>query len=105
MKNRIKRAFNILMGKGEPLSEMPCVVRIIDDNGEEMSDQLGVSRERAEELSFLVEDIIAVAVDPAEVMARVSHECKHPNELALLCYVIGFYIGDKLAHLDDSNIN
>jgi len=77
------------------LADNECIVRMIDDSEPELHTRLGVSYDRMLEFRNLLITTFAMSGDPAETMSILSKECKHPTELALLCFALGYYIGSE----------
>lgn len=78
-------------------SEHSMRVLVIDDSAEEISAKLGMTPERYVELCDAITVVLANAekekrLDIAEAVATISESCRHPNELALTCYLLGCYV-------------
>lgn len=76
-------------------SEHPMQVLIIDPDAKNLSASLGISDERFEELLSLVSkalDGLKVHGNIGELIAEASSRCVHPNELAMVSYMLGSMI-------------
>lgn len=78
-------------------SEHSMRVLVIDDSAEELSAKLGMTPERYAELRGAMTSLLEKAekekhLDIAEATATISESCRHPNELALTCYLLGAYV-------------
>ncbi len=86
MKNTIKKAFGKLFLKKlntHPESAGKYEIRIINEQSDSFYEQLGMSRERAEELGRAVGDAVRDQNNKNEIQVgmTVSRLCTHPNEL------------------------
>lgn len=78
-------------------SEHSMRVLVIDDSAEELSAKLGMTPERYAELRDAIIAVLNKAekeksLDIAEAAATISKSCRHPNELALTCYLLGCFV-------------
>lgn len=64
------------------------VIRVNDSNDDvEFIEELGLTIERYTELCNIADASNGELV--TDCMIKISKECKHPNELAILCYMLG----------------
>ncbi len=78
-------------------SEHSMRVLVIDDSAEDVSAKLGITPERLAELRDAILAVLDKAakkkvIDVAEVISAISEPCRHPNELAVVCYMFGSFM-------------
>jgi len=71
-------------------------VKIIDDENETITGTLGISDERRHELYEITKTAL-VNENISTILAEVSKDVTHPNELAFVCFLVGHKvsIGDN----------
>lgn len=74
-----------------PHTEKSFEVCVIDDNPNVNTyhERWGITNERRHELIALLEEHNKTAKHGAEAIERVSKDCKHVNEVAMLCLLVG----------------
>lgn len=92
-KNLISRLFS----KKETPVVLPdykeyVTVKIIDDEDETITGTLGISDERRHELYEITKTAL-VNENITTVLAEVSKDVTHPNELAFVCFLVGHRVG------------
>ena len=61
----------------------------IEEDDSNIHISLGITDERGEELFNRVNELLGNKLSITSIMEEVSKDCKHPNEIAYCCYVIG----------------
>ena len=67
-------------------------VKIIDDESETITGTLGISDERRHELYEITKTAL-VNENITTILAEVSKDVTHPNELAFVCFLVGHRVG------------
>lgn len=100
MKNTQSKKKNLisqLFSKKETSVVLPdykeyVTVKIIDDENETISGTLGISDERKNELYEITKTAL-VNENITTILAEVSKDVTHPNELAFVCFLVGHNLG------------
>ena len=69
-------------------------VKIIDDADETITGTLGITIERRHELYEITKTAL-VNENITTILAEVSKDVTHPNELAFVCFLVGHRIGKR----------
>ena len=70
-------------------------VKIIDDNNESITGTLGITDERKKELYALTKNSIENSDNITSILTDISKQITHPNELAFVCFLVGFKLGKE----------
>ena len=72
-------------------------VKIINDDDESITGTLGITDERKKELYALTKDGIENSENITSIFTDISTQITHPNELAFVCFLVGFKLGKEEA--------
>lgn len=86
MKKLLKKWF----GKAaDPVLEKYNIVLV--DDSDKICDALGLTAKRIKELHPLLMDSLKTSRSTGHAMETFSKHCKHPNEIAFFCFIIGYH--------------
>lgn len=91
MKINLKGLFKSKKRAAEPITENKnsLIVSEIAETSESFNEALGVTAERAEYLMNKAKEINEDCNRISELLAKMSHEVIHANELAYVCFNLG----------------
>jgi len=97
LKTHLVGLWNYLFVTGNLPSEIegtnPFEVKIIRDDTDSLSEAIGLSSKRRSELERLAAASVAMTRRISDAINVASKECKHPNEL----FFVSFIIGEQIA--------
>lgn len=92
----MERAINLQDKQDKPvdLSKYPQADKmkvLVMDESKKSVDAFIISKERSDELTNIISEIVKINEEIISVLVDVSKYCVHPNELAFCCFIIGAY--------------
>jgi hypothetical protein len=86
---------NLFKKRSYPESSATLEVLVITPKAKKLSDVLGISDKRNDEMLHIILKEYNKEPDLSEVLATLSKIAKHPNELAYMCYLLGGFVQRK----------
>lgn len=77
------------------------IVKIIDDDSDQITVNLGISDEEGQRLEKHIFLLLREHPNLSTVLHEISKECKHANQLAFACFALGRVTSNKSRRRDD----